>query len=97
MRDASDRQLEYLDDLGYRGQEPETLAIASMAIDMLKAGKSAAKVERAVANANLNPDRNPFEKNRSKGCSCLFWLLIAIVVVLFLPLVAALLVAPPAK
>jgi hypothetical protein len=77
MRDATDKQLDYLDDLGYDGEDPETIEIASMAIDMMKSGATPAMTSKAVSKANRSI-LLPQKPRRSCGC-CLAWILIAIV------------------
>lgn len=95
MRDATDRQLDYLDDLGYTGKDPDFMHVASMAIDMMKAGKSSSETEKAVVSANAKAEKSLVKPRRLFGCSCFFILAASAVFLVILAVLMSILAAVP--
>ena len=78
MRSPTERQLNYLDDLGYVGEDPDSLEIASMAIDMMKDGSTSKKTEKAVSKAN----KKLAAGSRSCLGSCLVTAIVIVLIVI---------------
>ena len=81
MRPATDKQLNFLQNLGYSGVQPEAIQIASMAIDMMKGGASSAETSRAVSAANKSAWLADSKSKKSCLGSCLVKLLLILLIV----------------
>lgn len=81
MRPPTNKQMVFLENLGYEGPEPDDIRIASMAIDMMKDGATSKTASQAVDSANRAAAVIPEKKGLGCFRACLVLTLIALIAV----------------